>query len=52
MKHDVAHSSLITMCKLKTLVMIQIWGLPHLDAMYEVYCAPDIVGYARVVRSF
>ena len=51
MRHDVAHSSLMTLCRLKTLVMIQIWGLPQLDAMYEVYCAPDVTCYARVVRG-
>ncbi|XP_052781074.1 uncharacterized protein LOC128217749 isoform X5 [Mya arenaria] len=51
MKHDVAHSCLITMCRLKTLVLIQIWGLPHLDPMYEFYCGPDITCYARVGLS-
>ncbi|XP_053378335.1 uncharacterized protein LOC123529192 isoform X3 [Mercenaria mercenaria] len=51
MRHDVAHSSLITLCRLKTLVMIQIWGLPQLDAMYEVYCGPDVTCYSRVGLS-
>ncbi|KAL4225908.1 hypothetical protein ACF0H5_013896 [Mactra antiquata] len=51
MRHDVGHRCLITLCRLKTLVLIQIWGLPQLDAMYELYCGPDITCYARVGLS-
>ena len=40
MRHDVPNSCLITLCHLKELMIVQVWGLPQLDAMYEVYCAP------------
>ncbi|KAH3816567.1 hypothetical protein DPMN_118085, partial [Dreissena polymorpha] len=51
MRHDVAHKSLITLCRLKTLVLIQVWGLPQLDLMHEFYCAPDVTSYGRVGLS-
>ena len=43
MRHDVPNSCLITLCHLKELMIVQIWGLPQLDAMYEVYWAPILV---------
>ena len=40
MRHDVPNSCLITLCHLKELMIVQIWGLPQLDDMYEVYSVP------------
>ncbi|XP_048253112.1 uncharacterized protein LOC124133882 isoform X3 [Haliotis rufescens] len=52
MRHDPGHDSLITLCLLKELMQIQIWSLPDLALVHEVYCAPDIAHYARINMTF
>lgn len=49
MRHDIAHSALITMCHLKELAMVQIWSLPQLQLLHELYCSLDIACYSRMV---
>ncbi|XP_052677430.1 uncharacterized protein LOC128158574 isoform X17 [Crassostrea angulata] len=52
MRHDIAHSALITMCHLKELAMVQIWSLPQLQLLHELYCSLDIACYSRMGHLF
>nr|XP_019923445.2 uncharacterized protein LOC105329771 isoform X14 [Crassostrea gigas] len=52
MRHDIAHSALITMCHLKELAMVQIWSLPQLQLLHELYCSLDIACYSRMDHLF
>nr|XP_022297793.1 uncharacterized protein LOC111107104 isoform X3 [Crassostrea virginica] len=52
MRHDIDHSALITTCHLKELAMIQIWSLPQLQLLHELYCSLDTVCYSRMDQLF
>ncbi|KAK3608331.1 hypothetical protein CHS0354_030785 [Potamilus streckersoni] len=52
MRQDISHSCLITLSRLKQLMLVQIWGLPQLDLNYELYSAPDINICSRLGLTF
>nr|KAG5708463.1 hypothetical protein BaRGS_026190 [Batillaria attramentaria] len=49
LQHDVEHKSLVTVCRMAQMTYVQFWGLPDLELQHEVFCAPDLTAYARIV---
>ena len=50
MKHDTTHNTLVTMCDLGDAYHIQIWSLPELSLMHQVFTAHDLTDFIRLVR--
>ena len=49
MRHDPTHSCLLTMCDLQQAHHLQLWSLPQLTLLHQVFTAPDVTGYIRLV---
>ena len=49
--HDVDHQCLVTVAQMTQLTYVQYWSLPDLELIHEVFCAPDLTAYARIVSN-
>ena len=52
MRHDAVNNCLMTVCDLLEAYHIQVWSLPQLVLLHEVFTAPDVSGFIRLVSIF
>ncbi|CAH1782794.1 unnamed protein product [Owenia fusiformis] len=50
LKHDAVYNTLITKCHSQVAAIIQIWSLPQLQLLHDIYTSFDIVAYARLEK--
>ena len=50
-EHDREHGTLLTHCALTYCALIQVWALPSLEALHEIYCPQNLTSFARLVSN-